>query len=78
MKIGYIELFVKDPLSSKNFYHSALGFDVVAVQRLGQVWVRSAEMEILLRKGNSTNASKYESSNSGIVLYTDDLDSTAR
>lgn len=78
MKIGHIELFVKDALASRDFYESVLGFEVGAVQSPGQVWVRSGEMEILLRRGNPANSSTYETSNSGIVLYTDDLDSTAR
>jgi catechol 2,3-dioxygenase-like lactoylglutathione lyase family enzyme len=42
MKIGHIELFVKDPLASKEFYESVLGFEVIAVQGSDFVWVRSA------------------------------------
>ena len=76
MKIGHIELFVKDPLAAKEFYESVLGFEVVAVQGPDFVWVRSGEMEILLRKGDPSNSSQYETSNNGIVLYTDDLQDT--
>lgn len=78
MKIGHIELFVKDASASKGFYQSVLGFEVVAVQSPDQVWVRCGEMEILLRKGSPTNSIKYETSNNGIVLYTDDLESASQ
>lgn len=69
---------MKDALASRDFYESVVGFEVVAVQSPGQVWVRSGEMEILLRKVNAPISSRYETSSSGIVQYTDDLDSTAR
>ena len=78
MKIGHIELFVKDASAAKDFYESVLGFEVVAVQSPDQVWVRCGELEILLRKGNPTNSNQYETSNSGIVLYTDDLERTSQ
>ena len=58
MKIGHIELFVKNALASKDFYESILGFEVVAVQSPDQIWVRCGEMEILLRKGNVSNFSR--------------------
>ena len=32
MKVGHLELFVKDPVVSKDFYESTLGFEVVAEQ----------------------------------------------
>ena len=78
MKIGHIELFVKDSSAAKDFYESVLGFEVVAVQSPNQVWVRCGEMEILLRKGSPTNSNKYETSNNGIVLYTDELESASQ
>lgn len=77
MKIGHFELFVKDASASKEFYESVLGFEVVAVQSPDQIWVRCGEMEILLRKGMPANSSKYETTNNGIVLYTDDLKSAS-
>ena len=76
MKIGHIELFVRDPLHSKVFYESVLGFEVVSVQGADFVWVRSGEMEILLRKGQPSRPLAYESSDHAIVLYTDDLKAT--
>lgn len=78
MKIGHIELFVKDPSASKEFYNSVLGFEVVAVQGTDFVWVRSGEMEILLRRGNLSASPAHESANHAIVLYTDDLEATER
>lgn len=78
MKLGHIELFVENSLKSKDFYIDVLGFELVAVQQDQFVWVKSGEMEILLRPGNSTvPTEKYESTNAGIVLYTDDVDTTA-
>ena len=78
MKIGHIELFVKDALASKYFYESVLGFEVVVIQSPDQIWVRCGEMEILLRNGTPSNSNKYETSNYGIVLYTDDLEYSSR
>lgn len=78
MKIGHIELFVEDAQASRKFYESDLGFEVVAVQNEDLVWVKSGDMEILLRKGKPSNSGKYETSNNGIVLYTDDLPSAAQ
>jgi catechol 2,3-dioxygenase-like lactoylglutathione lyase family enzyme len=78
MKIGHIELFVEDPLASKEFYESVLRFEVVAVQGSDFVWVRSGGLEIPLRKENPSASPSYESSNQAIVLYTDDLETTER
>ena len=78
MKIGHIELFVKDAAASKDFYESVLGFEVVTVQSPDQAWVRCGEMEILLRTGNPVNSNNYVTSNNGIVLYTDDLGNTSQ
>jgi hypothetical protein len=43
MKIGQIELFLKDTLASRDYYESVLGLEVIAVQGPDQVWVRSGE-----------------------------------
>ena len=51
---------------------------MVALQSQDQIWVRCGEMEILLRKGIPTNKNKYETSSNGIVLYTNDLESTSQ
>ena len=73
MKLGHIELFVRDPLASKEYYESVLGFEVAAVQGQDFVWMKSGGIEILLRKGNPPGSAAYESASHGIVLYTDDL-----
>jgi catechol 2,3-dioxygenase-like lactoylglutathione lyase family enzyme len=78
LKIGHIELFVNNPLKSKDFYVDVLGFELVTVQDDQFVWVKSGDMEILLRPGKPIAQSEnYEASKSGIVLYSDDVGSTA-
>lgn len=80
MKIGHIELFVRDPGISKKFYTETLGFKLVEEQGNGNfVWVSSGEIIILLRPGKSTDkATAYDSSASGIVIYTENLDETRK
>ena len=78
MKLGHIELFVENPIQSKDFYVDVLGFDLVTVQENQFVWVKSGEVEILLRPGRSTIPTEsYQSTDTGIVLYTDDVTATA-
>jgi catechol 2,3-dioxygenase-like lactoylglutathione lyase family enzyme len=75
MKPGHIEIFVKAPLESQKFYTDILGFKVEAVQHEKFVWLSSGELTILLRPGeNRLNAESYQSANSAIVLYTDELE----
>lgn len=75
MKLGHIELFVRDPTSSLIFYRDMLGCDVVEVQGGGRcVWLKLGELELLLRKGTHQDAAPaYHMSSVGFVLYTDDL-----
>lgn len=75
LKLGHIELFVKDPQVSKEFYTNVLGFKLVEEQGEGNfVWLSSGESLILLRPGDgSQKGSDYSSASAGIVLYTDDL-----
>jgi catechol 2,3-dioxygenase-like lactoylglutathione lyase family enzyme len=76
MRLGHIELFVRDPLVSLAFYHDVLGFDVVDVQQDTFVWLRSGDVELLLRPGTADGArSEYWQAPAGIVLYTNDLPS---
>ncbi|MBD3287028.1 hypothetical protein GF359_10265 [candidate division WOR-3 bacterium] len=80
MKIGHIELFVADPLKSKDFYVEVLGFEEVAVQGGKFVWVKSGEIEILLRPSASrpSPSPDYQHTAQGITLYCDDLAKTMR
>jgi catechol 2,3-dioxygenase-like lactoylglutathione lyase family enzyme len=78
MTLGHIELFVRDPLQSRNFYCDILGFEVVAIQEEKFVWLRSGQLEILLRPGSAGAAApEYWNAPAGIVLYSDDLDRDA-
>ncbi len=78
MKLGHIELFVKNPLKSRDFYRDVLGFEEIAVQEGGFVWMRSGEAEILLRPGKNLNRTfDYQHASVGIVLYTGDLGTTS-
>jgi len=79
MKIGHIELFVADPLKSKEFYVEVLGFEEVAVQGGKFVWVKSGEIEVLLRPGrNLSPAQTYQQAAAAITLYCDDLEKTMK
>ena len=74
MKFGHIELFVKDPEQSKTFYQDVLGFEVTVVQDDQFVWLKSGDVEILLRPGqNESHAHDYAQAASGLVLYTSDV-----
>lgn len=74
MKLGHIELFVTDPLASKEFYRGVLGFEVTEVQGGNYVWLRLGETEILLRPGRPTQRPEtYQQASSAMVLYTDNL-----
>ncbi|MBX7041414.1 MAG: VOC family protein [Ignavibacteria bacterium] len=77
MKFGHVEIFVKDPVRSRDFYESVLGFKVIDIQDELFVWLKSDEFHLLLRPGNPAESSaEYSSSNTGFVLYTDDLPGT--
>ncbi len=77
MKFGHVEIFVKDPMKSKNFYESILGFKVIDIQDESFVWLKSDEFHLLLRPGNpGESPAEYSSSNTGFVIYTDDLQET--
>lgn len=76
--IGHIELFVADPIASREFYVTTLGFELVAVQDEQFVWIKSGAMEILLRPGANNNpVATYNATSGGIALYTDDVENTA-
>lgn len=77
MKIGHIELFVSDPLASKDFFVNVLGFELVDNQEDQFIWLRLGEQEILLRKrASETTAAPFHQAHSNIVFYTEDLSAT--
>ena len=77
IKFGHIEIFSEDPLKAKDFYTDVLGFEVVEIQHGKFVWLKLAEILILIRPGeNSLSVSEYKFSNTGFVMYTNDLEKT--
>jgi catechol 2,3-dioxygenase-like lactoylglutathione lyase family enzyme len=80
MRHGHVELFVRDPLASREFYERVLGFTVDEVQHGGAViWLRLGDRELLLRKGEPPAPSPdYQHCGKAIVLFTDDLDRQVR
>jgi len=79
MKVGHVELLVRDPLASRRFYEEVLGFRVEAVQAETFVWLDAGGTEILLRPGGgAADASSYDRAASALVLYTDDLPAERR
>ncbi len=76
MKLGHIELFVKDPLKSRDFYLS-IGFKLIEVQNDRYVWLDAGPIHILLRPGSERKGTEsYADGPMGLVIYTDDLDAT--
>jgi catechol-2,3-dioxygenase len=49
LRLGHINIFVKDPLKSRIFYEDVLGFEFKIVQKNKYVWMRKENIEILLR-----------------------------
>jgi catechol 2,3-dioxygenase-like lactoylglutathione lyase family enzyme len=64
MRFGHLELGVSDPIASREFYTTRLGFVAVADQGPGFQWIEREGLEILLRKGPP-------SPGVSIVYYTD-------
>ena len=74
MKFGHIEIFVKDPLISKEFYEKVIGFEITEIQHGKFVWMKFGDNEFLLRPGKyDLNVSEYKHSNTGFVFYTSEL-----
>jgi catechol 2,3-dioxygenase-like lactoylglutathione lyase family enzyme len=59
MKLGHIELFVADPIASRDFYRDVLGFEVTAEQHGKFIWLRPGDQEILLRPGSGPKVDRY-------------------
>ncbi|MCA8911697.1 MAG: VOC family protein [Planctomycetes bacterium] len=76
MRIGHIELFVKDADAAKDFYTRVLGAELVSQQADGHiVWVKLGDVELLLRPGEPGDSPDiYKFARAAITLYTDDLD----
>jgi len=52
LRIGHVEVFVRDPSVARRFYEDVLGFEVDDVQAGGRiVWLRLGDRLILLRPG---------------------------
>ncbi len=75
MKIetGHIEIFVKDPLTAKDFYVDVLGFAIEEIQHKKFVWLKKDSLVILLRPGQPVNPPTYQETNIAFVIYTDDF-----
>ena len=79
MRLGHIEMFVRDPLASRDFFRDVLGFQVLDVQADQYVWLRLGQQEILLRPDRrAERPGTYRDASVALVLYTDDLDREAR
>lgn len=74
IQMGHTEIFVKNPLSAKDFYINALGFELEVIQHEKFVWLHKDNKVILLRPGNPANPLKYQDANVGFVIYTDNLE----
>ncbi len=78
MRFGHLEIFTADPARAARFYREVLGFEVVADQGGGLLWLACGQVEFLLRPGSPPEApERYEDAAAGIVLYTEDLDAAA-
>lgn len=76
IRIGHVEIFVRDPMVAHKFYQDILGFEFTVEQGADFVWLKSGELEVLLRRGNPPAApAHYAESAAALVLYTDDLSS---
>jgi catechol 2,3-dioxygenase-like lactoylglutathione lyase family enzyme len=72
-KLGHLEIFVKDPLKSKDFYIDVLGFELVDVQDDKFVWVKLGDSLLLLRPGkNCPKSDTYQDTNMAMVIYCND------
>ena len=53
LKLGHLELFVRDPARSRDFYRDVLGFELLAEQGSDYIWIKSGDREILLRRAQA-------------------------
>ena len=77
LKPGHLELFVLNPLKSREFYERSLGFRVQEIQQEQYVWMELDNLTLLLRPGSPPSpSSHYREASSGIVFYTNNLERT--
>jgi catechol 2,3-dioxygenase-like lactoylglutathione lyase family enzyme len=74
MTIGHIELFVRDPAASRDWYQRALEAELV-VEQGPFSWIALGGREILLRPGKPARIDQYRATGTAIVLYSDSLES---
>ena len=77
LQTGHIEIFVKNPLTAKDFYINVLGFELEVIQEGKNenkfVWLKNDNRVLLLRPGNPQQQDTYQKTNIAFVIYTDDL-----
>ena len=71
MKLGHIEVFVKDAPRSRDWYVRVLGANATSDQGEFQ-WVELGGVELLLRPGTGSQAEGYRDSSLAVVLYVED------
>lgn len=74
IEMGHTEIFVKNPLTAKDFYINVLGFEIEVIQHEKIVWLKKDSTVILLRPGKPVNPPTYQEANIAFVIYTDNLD----
>jgi len=70
VKLGHIELFVRDPIAARNFYVRVLGFKLIEVQAEKFVWVSAGDLSILLRPGRERDlVANYADAATGLQIW---------
>jgi catechol 2,3-dioxygenase-like lactoylglutathione lyase family enzyme len=82
MRFGHFELFVSDVARARDFYRDVLGFSIEEEQGPpGEpprtVWLVQDGVSFLLRQGSPHRIDEMHRSEGNLVLYTEDLESTA-
>lgn len=72
MKIGHIELFVRDSVAARDWYVKVLGAKHIADQGELQ-WISFSDAELLLRPGFPEPSANYRLSQIALVFYLEDL-----
>lgn len=72
MKLGHLEIFVADPVASRDWYVQVLGAEPVADQGEFQ-WVELGGTELLFRRGSPQPAGSYRAAAIALVLYVESL-----